>query len=330
MNAHPLVAAAGLTKYYSIRGAVARPARLLAVDDVDFHLRAGESLGLVGESGCGKSTLGRLILRLIRPSKGRIVFDGIDITRLKRSELRPLRRRMQIIFQDPYASLDPRMRIGDIVTEPLRAAGEANRTVRRQHAAELLETVGLRGGQQDRYPHEFSGGQRQRIGIARALCLRPDLVVADEPVSALDVSIRAQIINLMRDLRDRFNLSYLLISHDLSVVGHLCDRVAVMYTGRFVELAPAGGFLSAPRHPYTHGLLSSVPIPDPRRRTPAAPVRGDPPSPRHPPPGCTFHPRCRWVMDICRVQRPALTAGTDGHRVACHLNGGCGLTNRGG
>ena len=297
-----------------------------AVDGVSFAMRKGETLGLVGESGCGKSTIGRTIIRLYRPTEGRIVFDGVDVASLEGSDLREMRRRMQMIFQDPYASLNPRMNVGAIVAEPLEIHGEATGKERRERSRDLLSTVGLDPRFVDRYPHEFSGGQRQRIGIARALAMNPDLVVADEPISALDVSIQAQIINLLGRLQDEFGLTYLFIAHDLSVVAHISDRIAVMYLGRIVELTTSRELTRAPLHPYSVALLSAIPIPDPvvesRRRRII--LKGDVPSPVSPPPGCTFHTRC-WLRErmgnpeICAVESPPLRELGTGHEVACHF-----------
>ncbi len=291
-----------------------------AVDDVSFTIDRGETLGLVGESGCGKSTLGRAILRLYEPTAGRVIFDGQDITSLKERQLQPLRRRMQMVFQDPFASLNPRHSVGRIVGEPLRTHGISGRTESAARVRDLLSLVGLPPDAVSRYPHEFSGGQRQRIGVARALALNPELIVCDEPVSALDVSIQAQIINLMEKLQDEFGLTYLFIAHDLAVVRHISDRIAVMYLGKIVEVAPADDLYDNPLHPYTITLLSSIPIPDPqveRRRT-AIRVEGDLPSPANPPPACRFHTRCPFVQPTrCATDEPALRK-LDGHLVSCH------------
>ncbi|MDP8911899.1 MAG: ATP-binding cassette domain-containing protein [Actinomycetota bacterium] len=293
-----------------------------AVDDVTLTIRRGETLGLVGESGCGKSTLGRAILRLYEPTAGRIAFDGRDITRLGEGELRPLRRRMQMIFQDPFSSLNPRHSVGRIVGEPLRVHGLAAGRQRDQRVRELLEVVGLPADAASRYPHEFSGGQRQRIGLARALSLNPDFVVADEPVSALDVSIQAQIINLLETLQAEFELTYLFIAHDLAVVRHISDRIAVMYLGSIVEVSPAGELYDNPLHPYTISLLSAVPIPDPviERQRETLLLAGDLPSPANPPPACRFHTRCPYVQPTrCRDEAPPLRPlASNEHVVACH------------
>jgi len=325
----PLLNIVDLVKHFPLGGGIlANPKGWVkAVDGVSFAVSRGESFGLVGESGCGKTTLGRLILRLLEPSGGRIEFDGQNIGSLNATEMMPLRRRMQIIFQDPYSSLDPRMKIDAIVTEPLRAIQPLTRNQRRAAAAELLEKVGLRKYDLNKYPHEFSGGQRQRNGIARSLCVRPELIVADEPVSALDVSIQAQVINLLDDLKEEFNLSYVFISHDLSVVEHICDRIAVMYLGRVVELAKTEDFSKSPRHPYTRALLLAVPIPDPHRRVEPFSIEGDVASPIDPPTGCAFHPRCPYAFDRCCQEKPALIEAADAHFVACWLNEGFGMTN---
>ena len=292
-----------------------------AVDDVSLTIRRGETLGLVGESGCGKSTVGRAILRLYEPTDGRILFDGQDITRLSESELRPLRRRMQMVFQDPFASLNPRHSVGRIVGEPLRTHGLAGRRAASARVRELLGVVGLPSDAASRFPHEFSGGQRQRIGLARALALNPDFVVADEPVSALDVSIQAQIINLLERLQEEFDLTYLFIAHDLAVVRHISDRIAVMYLGTIVEVSPADELYDNPLHPYTISLLSAVPIPDPvvESQRESILLAGDLPSPANPPPACRFHTRCPYVQPTrCREEVPGLRRLETGHEVACH------------
>ncbi len=323
----PLLAVHNLVKHFPLGGGLLSRPRgwVRAVDGVSFNVKKGESFGLVGESGCGKTTLGQLILRLMDPTGGSLEFKGQDYTNLSRADMRFMRQRIQIIFQDPYASLDPRMKVDSIITEPLRATQRISRAKRREAAAELLERVGLQAIDLEKYAHEFSGGQRQRIGIARALCVRPELIVADEPVSALDVSIQAQVINLMQDLKEDFDLSYVFISHDLSVVEHICDRIAVMYLGRIFELAPAESFSVAPRHPYTKALLMAVPQPDPHARARPFPMEGDVPNPINPPPGCAFHPRCQYTFDQCKAECPPLVEATPNHYVSCWLNQGRGL-----
>lgn len=297
-----------------------KPQTLRAVDGVSFCLRPGETLGLVGESGCGKSTTGKTLLRLLEPDGGEILFRGEDIVQRSTRSMRLLRREMQMIFQDPYASLNPRQRIGDAIAEPLIIHRLAKGSALRQEVLRLLKTVGLNEDHIDRYPHEFSGGQRQRIGIARALAVRPSLIVADEPVSALDLSIQAQVINLLQDIQEQFSLTYLFIAHDLSVVEHISDRVAVMYLGRIVELADATALYRAPRHPYSEALLNAVPVPDPDRRRPRRLLQGELPSPLAPPQGCHFHPRCPYARELCHDVYPSLTDTGSGHLAACHFS----------
>ncbi|NNL78127.1 MAG: ATP-binding cassette domain-containing protein [Desulfobacterales bacterium] len=327
MPESPLLQIVDLAKHFPLGGGILAKAKgwIKAVDGVSFTVSRGEIFGLVGESGCGKTTLGRLILRLIEPTSGRIEFEGQNIFALNPKELSSLRRRMQIIFQDPYSSLDPRMKVYAIVTEPLRATRSLTRNQQQEAALAVLQKVGLRAADLSKYPHEFSGGQRQRIGIARTLCVRPELIVADEPVSALDVSIQAQVINLMVDLKEEFNLSYVFISHDLSVVEHICDRIAVMYLGTIVEQAATQDFSLAPRHPYTRALLQAVPLPDPHRRVTSITMEGDVPNPIDPPQGCAFHPRCLYRFDQCWLQKPSLVEAAPGHFVACWLNQGLGM-----
>jgi oligopeptide/dipeptide ABC transporter ATP-binding protein len=320
----PLLELENVKKYFPVRtGLLQREtARVHAVDDISLTIYRGETLGLVGESGCGKSTLGRTIVRLLEPTDGHIRFEGDEITKLGRRRLRPLRREMQIVFQDPYASLNPRKRIGAIVGDPLRIHGIGTRGDRQSRVQELLRTVGLAPEHYNRFPHEFSGGQRQRIGVARALALRPKLIVADEPVSALDVSIQAQIVNLFESLQDEFGLTYVFIAHDLNVVRHVSDRVAVMYLGSLVEISPADELYAKPLHPYTMSLLEAVPIPDPdveaKRKTVVIP--GELPSPVNPPSGCRFHTRCPYRQPTkCHDESPPLRPfGDDGHMAACH------------
>jgi oligopeptide/dipeptide ABC transporter ATP-binding protein len=292
---------------------------VFAVDGVSFSIAPGETLGLVGESGCGKSTVGRAILRLIEPTAGRITLGGRDITHLTKAELRPLRPQMQIIFQDPFSSLDPRMSAGDIVAEPLRVHRVARGRQRARTVAALFDRVGLSKAQMDGFPHQFSGGQRQRIGIARALALRPKLIVADEPVSALDVSIQAQVLNLMTDLQGELGLAYLFISHNLAVVEHISHRIAVMYLGRIVEYTDKKTLFVRPLHPYTESLLLAVPVPDPTIKRQKRVLQGDVPSPIKPPPGCHFHTRCPYAVERCRIESPELREVKPGQWVACHL-----------
>ncbi len=309
-----------LSKVYHVqRGLLGRHVDVHAVRDVSFTVEPGETLGIVGESGCGKSTLGRTLLRLIEPSAGSARLEGQDLFALRGAALKKARRGMQMIFQDPFASLNPRMRVGEIVAEPLLVHGMASGSERRERVHGLLEKVGLRPEAYDKYPHEFSGGQRQRIGIARALAVLPRLIVADEPVSALDVSIQAQVLNLLMDLQDEFGLSYVFISHDLRVVEHLAHRVAVMYLGSFVEVAPVQDLFRSPRHPYTEALLSSIPRIDAAARRDRIVLRGDVPSPIHPPPGCPFHPRCPYAQERCRTEVPSLRELDPGRQVACHF-----------
>jgi peptide/nickel transport system ATP-binding protein len=323
-GAGPLVEIEHLKVYFPIKSGIVLDRHvgdIRAVDDVSLTINRGETVGLVGESGCGKSTVGRTILRLYEPTEGRIIFDGQDISKLNEQELRPLRRRMQMVFQDPFASLNPRHSVGRIVGEPLRTHGLASRRESSGQVRDLLKTVGLPQDAAGRYPHEFSGGQRQRIGLARALALNPDFVVADEPVSALDVSIQAQIINLLEQLQDEFELTYLFIAHDLAVVRHISDRIAVMYLGWIVEISPAAELYENPLHPYTISLLSAVPIPDPvvERQRESILLAGDLPSPANPPAACRFHTRCPFVQPTrCREDEPILRT-LDGHLVACHF-----------
>ena len=310
-----------LCKHYPIRkGLFSRIAGYVyAVDGISFTINEGETLGLVGESGCGKSTVGRTILKLIEPSRGEIIWRGERIDELSRSQMRPYRQQIQAVFQDPYSSLNPRMRSADIVSEPLRNFESLSKAQGRERVSALFERVGLRPDQMLRFPHEFSGGQRQRLGIARALSVKPKLIMLDEPVSALDVSVQAQVINLLEDLQREFQVSYLFVAHDLAVVKHISHRVAVMYLGRIVELAPTKLLFSTPSHPYTEALLSAVPVPDPKYQRKQIVLGGDVPSPINRPNGCHFHTRCRYAQERCKVEEPILEEITPGHSVACHF-----------
>ncbi len=317
-----------LRKYFPVQKGLLRKTvgHVKAVDGVSFRVSRGETLGVVGESGCGKTTLGRCLLRLIDPTDGTVRFHvngaAVDLTALDHAGLKPYRRRMQMVFQDPFSSLNPRMTVADLVGEPLRVNRVASGTELEGRVAQLIDSVGLKTQDMGRYPHAFSGGQRQRIGIARALALNPDLVVADEPVSALDVSVQAQILNLLVELRDEFQLSYVLIAHDLAVVEHISDRVAVMYLGRIVEIGEARAVYATPRHPYTEALMSAVPIADPSAQRTRARIRldGEAPDPSDPPPGCPFHPRCQYAQDVCSQEVPVLREEADGVQAACHLS----------
>jgi oligopeptide/dipeptide ABC transporter ATP-binding protein len=317
MTNPPLVEIIDLKKYFP----ASHKQLVRAVDGVTFSIARGETMGLVGESGCGKTTVGRCLLRLIEPTGGEIRFDGRELVKIGRGEMRALRRRMQIIFQDPYSSLNPRMTVGAIIGEPLEIHGVRVRKERRERVAELLDVVGLDPAYANRYPHQFSGGQRQRIGIARALAVHPDFIVADEPVSALDVSVQAQVVNLLQDLQEKFGLTYLFISHGLAVVKHVSTHVGVMYLGKLVELAPAREIYENPLHPYTQALLEAIPIPDPQRKNGGGRrLSGDVPSPIAPPSGCRFHTRCPHAMERCRVEEPKYLEISPGHWVACFLH----------
>ena len=320
-NRPPALEVHDLKKHFPVKKGLLRRTvgNVYAVDGVSFSINAGETLGLVGESGCGKSTVGRAILRLVEPTSGSIKIEGREITGLSKPELRPYRREMQIIFQDPFSSLDPRMSAGNIVGEPLKVHGVGSAKERRERVGELFARVGLRQAQMDNFPHQFSGGQRQRIGIARALALNPKLIIGDEPVSALDVSIQAQVINLLMDLQQEMGLGYLFISHNLAVVEHISHHIAVMYLGKIVEYADKRTLFTSPRHPYTEALLSAVPVPDPSIKRKKLVLEGDVPSPMRPPPGCHFHTRCPIAKEQCKVEVPVLREVGGGQKVSCHL-----------
>ncbi|HKX10185.1 MAG TPA: ABC transporter ATP-binding protein [Stellaceae bacterium] len=323
-NANPLLDVRGLRMHFAVTEGVLRRrsiGEVKAVDGIDFTIRRGETLGLVGESGCGKTTTGRCILRLEQPTAGKMLYDGVDLAKLVRKDLMAIRRKIQVIFQDPYSSLNPRMKVGEIIGEPMKVHGlEPDASKRAARVRELLGVCGLDPQFADRYPHEMSGGQRQRVGIARALALKPEFIVCDEAVSALDVSIQAQVVNLLEDLREKFGLTYLFIAHDLSVVRHLCQRVAVMYLGRIVELAENDELFDHALHPYTQALLAAVPVPDPSVEASRAfrPAMGEVPSPINPPSGCVFHPRCPIAVERCKQTRPETREVRPGHWVACH------------
>lgn len=321
MNNENILEVKNLMKYYPIKAGVLQRTvgHVKAVDGVSFSIKRGETLGLVGESGCGKTTVGRTILRLTEPTGGEAIINGVDIFKMKKKELRPLRPKTQMIFQDPYSSLDPRMPVGEIIGEAVKEHNIVPKSEYRDYILKVMQDCGLRPYYIDRYPHEFSGGQRQRICIARALALNPDLIVADEPVSALDVSIQAQVINLMKDLQKERGLTYLFISHDLSVVEHISDNVGVMYLGNLVEMAPKKELFHMPMHPYTKALLSAVPIPDPNNKMKRTILEGDIPSPANPPAGCKFHTRCPHAMEICKTVAPEFIDHGNNHKVACHL-----------
>jgi len=326
MDNNILLEVKGLKKHFPIHGGLLKRVvgQVKAVDGINFYIKRGETLGLVGESGCGKSTTGRTIIRLLEPTEGEVIFNDpqlgkVHVEQLEAKELKQIRPNMQIIFQDPFSSLDPRMTVGRIISEPLQINKIVSGQALRDRVAELLTIVGLRPEHASRYPHAFSGGQRQRIGIARALALNPKLIICDEPVSALDVSVQAQVLNLLEDLQKQFDLTYLFVAHDLSVVEHISDRVAVMYVGYLVEMASTEELYYNPKHPYTEALLAAIPKPDPRKRSRPHKLPGDVPSPANPPSGCYFHPRCRYAEDICKVERPPLRDVGNEHWVACHF-----------
>lgn len=320
MNETPLLEVKNLQKSFTIKkGFFGTTKQLRAVDGISFAIHKGETFSLVGESGCGKSTTGRLVTRLLTPNSGEVLFNGTDISGYNENQMRPLRKNMQMVFQDPYASLNPRMKVKELVAEPLLIHTKLSTKERDKLACELLETVGLNSFHAERYAHEFSGGQRQRIGIARALSVRPNLIVADEPVSALDVSIQSQVLNLLQDLQEEYGLTYLFISHDLSVVEHISDRIGVMYLGALVETADKDTLYDRPLHPYTQALLSSVPVPDPKQKKERIILKGDLPSPVNPPTGCRFHTRCPSCMEVCKQITPVFREVEPGHQVACHL-----------
>ncbi|MFO1443156.1 dipeptide ABC transporter ATP-binding protein [Bacillus sp. Bva_UNVM-123] len=311
----------GLKKYFPITGGIfgKKMGEVKAVDDISFFVHKGETLGIVGESGCGKSTTGRMLMRLIEPSEGKVIFEGKELTNLNDTDMRRMRKHMQMVFQDPFASLNPRHTVEKILEEPLIVHEKMKKEERKQKIKEMLEVVGLSSYHAKRYPHQFSGGQRQRIGIARALMTRPKLIIADEPVSALDVSIQSQVLNLLEDLQKEFRLTYIFIAHDLSVVKHISDRVGVMYLGRLVEITTAKQLYEKPLHPYTKALLNAVPVPDPDLKQERSLLAGDIPSPANPPQGCAFHTRCTECLDVCKSERPQLTEIEQGHFAACHL-----------